>query len=100
MKFRELPVGATFRFFRRGLLLTKTSASTYASQQAGVRNQAAAPDAEVMPEEIETPLPPSADPFGETNEIEFAKKTVRLDGVFTAEQLEAVLAEMKKRRAR
>ena len=50
MKFRGLPVGATFRFFRRGLLLTKTGDRTYASEQAGM-HQAVDPDSEVLPED-------------------------------------------------
>jgi hypothetical protein len=98
MKFRDLPVGATFRFFARGLLLTKTSAKTYAQEKAGLRNQSAAPDAEVIPEDLEPGRPVVFDPYGETNEVEFQGRSVRLDGVFTVAQLEAVLADMKKRK--
>ncbi|SCK49342.1 hypothetical protein VAR608DRAFT_4913 [Variovorax sp. HW608] len=98
MKFRDLPVGATFRFFTRGLLLAKTSAKTYASADSTVRNQTASPDADVIEDALEPLAPVTFDPYGEANTVEFSKKTVRLDGVFTAEHLEAVLAEMKKRK--
>jgi len=47
--FSELPVGAKFRLFRRGLLLTKASKNTYTAL-AG-RAQKAAPDAQVLAEE-------------------------------------------------
>jgi hypothetical protein len=98
MKFRDLPIGATFRFFTRGLLLSKTSDHTYASADGAVRNQAAKPDAEVLPEDLGPVDPPvTFDLYGETNTVEFSKKAVRLDGVFTAEQLEAVLAQLRKR---
>jgi hypothetical protein len=98
MKFRDLPVGASFRFFRRGLLLTKTSAKTYASEQAGM-HQSAVPDSEVLPEDFAIPEPPkAAAPYGESNKVAFQKGWVRLDGAFTAEQLEAVLADLKKGR--
>ncbi|MBO9647340.1 MAG: hypothetical protein J7605_02435 [Variovorax sp.] len=96
MKFHQLPIGATFRFFTRGLLLTKTSDKTYASADSTVRNQAASPDAEVIEDSLE-PVEVTFDSYGEVNEVEFYKNAVRLDGVFTAEQLEAVLATLKKR---
>ena len=49
MQFSELPVGAKFRFFRRGTLLTKTSKSGYTTP--GAAEQKAAPDVEVLAEE-------------------------------------------------
>jgi hypothetical protein len=55
MNFSELPVGAKFRFFRRGLLLTKASKNTYTAL-AG-HPQKAAPDAEVLPEDEDPPAP-------------------------------------------
>ena len=54
MEFSELPVGAKFRFFRRGLLLTKASNKTYTALAAHERK--ALPEAEVLPEE-EQPAP-------------------------------------------
>jgi len=53
--FSELPVGAKFRLFRRGLLLTKASKNTYTAL-AG-HPQKAAPGAEVLPEDEDTPAP-------------------------------------------
>jgi hypothetical protein len=98
VKFHELPVGARFRFFRRGLLLTKTGDRTYASEQAGM-HQAAAPDSGVLPEDFANPEPPkAANPYGANNKVAFQKGWVWLDGAFTADQLEAVLADLKKRR--
>lgn len=96
MMFEELPIGATFRFYRRGGVLTKTSASTWSS--ALKRAQECAPDVSVIPERIEPQEMPPEDPYGSTNTVEFSKKAVRLDGVFDREQLEAVLAALKKRR--
>jgi hypothetical protein len=101
VKFHELPVGAHFRFFRRGLLLTKTGdrTYTYAPEQAGVQKQKVDPDASVLPEDefaISGP-PKEADPYGENNKVAFQKGWVRLDGAFTASQIEAVLAELKER---
>ena len=59
MTFDELPVGAKFRFFRRGTLLTKTSKGGYATPGAG--EQKAAPDVEVLAEEeMLTPAPRAA----------------------------------------
>lgn len=49
MQFSELTVGARFRFFRRGTLLTKSSESGYTTPGAG--EQHAAPDVEVISEE-------------------------------------------------
>jgi hypothetical protein len=73
MKFRDLPVGATFRFFQRGLLLTKTGdrTYTYSSEEAGVQ-QAVDPDADVLREEdfaIPEPLK-AAGPYGANNKVE------------------------------
>jgi hypothetical protein len=48
MTFAELPGGAKFRFFRRGLLLTKASKNTYTALAGHA--QKAAPDAELLPE--------------------------------------------------
>jgi hypothetical protein len=59
VKFHELPVGASFRFLRRGLLLTKTGDHTYVSEQAGM-HQAAAPDSEVLSEDFAIPEPSKA----------------------------------------
>ena len=44
MTFDELPVGAKFRFWRRGTLLTKASKSGYLAPLYG-REEKAAPDA-------------------------------------------------------
>jgi hypothetical protein len=95
MKFSELAVGDRFRFFRRGTLLTKTGAASYASNQ--VRGLKAEPGADVLPEIAEpaAAVAPS-DPYGASNLVEFQKDWVRLDGVFTAEQLAAVVANMKR----
>ena len=49
MTFAELPVGAKFRFFRRGTLLTKTSEVGYTTPGAG--EQKAAPDVDVLAED-------------------------------------------------
>src|ERR1700752_1911239 len=100
MNFGDLPVGATFRFFTRGLLLTKTSDKTYATQAGDVRSQAASPDVDVLEEDLKPSGPVAFDPYGETNKVEFQseKGWVRLDGVFNADQLEAVLANMRKRK--
>jgi hypothetical protein len=94
MKFSELAKGDRFRFFRRGTLLTKTGATTYASDK--MRALTTEPDADVLPE-TEKPTaaaPAPADPYGARNLVEFQKDWVRLDGAFTAEQLAAVLANM------
>lgn len=59
MTFDELPVGAKFRFFRSGLLLTKASASTYTALASHGRKAAA--DVEVLAEEdMLTPGPRAA----------------------------------------
>ncbi|MGO4395269.1 hypothetical protein AB4Z46_28330 [Variovorax sp. M-6] len=55
MNFSELPLGAEFRFFRRGTLLTKTSKSGYTTP--GAQEQKAAPDVEVLPEEDDALAP-------------------------------------------
>ncbi|MDM0037325.1 hypothetical protein QTI33_34730 [Variovorax sp. J22P271] len=47
MTFSELPVGAEFRFWRRGTLLTKISESAYFASLIGLQEEAA-PDAEVL----------------------------------------------------
>ena len=49
MTFAELPVGAKFRFFRRGTLLTKTSKGGYTTP--GSAEQKTAPDVEVVAED-------------------------------------------------
>ncbi|MDM0065006.1 hypothetical protein [Variovorax sp. J31P207] len=49
MQFSELPVGAKFRFFQRGTLLTKSSKGGYTTP--GAAEQKAAPDVEVISEE-------------------------------------------------
>ena len=59
MHFSVLPVGAKFRFFRRGTLLTKTSTGGYTTP--GAAEQKAAPDVEVLAEEdMLTPAPRAA----------------------------------------
>jgi hypothetical protein len=95
MKFSELSIGDRFRFFRRGTLLTKTGATSYASDQ--MRGLKVELGAIVLPE-ISAPAAASApaDPYGASNLVEFQKGWVRLDGVFTAEQLGAVLANMQR----
>jgi hypothetical protein len=77
-------------------LLTKTGADTYASDR--VRARTADPGADVLPEIAEpaAAIAPAADPYGAHNLVEFQADCVRLDGVFTPEQLAAVLANMKR----
>lgn len=85
MKFRELPMGAKFRFHSRGPEHTKTS------------EVQAKPDVEVVYDEPSEPAPPAPHvPTGRYNVVELGKGSVRLDGTFTPEQLEAVLAQMRK----
>ena len=87
MKFRELPIGAKFRFHERGPEHTKTS------------EDQAKPDVEVIYKEPEEPTVPEPHvPTGRYNVVEFRAGEVRLDGTFTAEQLEAVLVALKKRK--
>jgi len=86
MKFRDLPIGAKFRFHQRGLEHTKESEDQYR------------PEVEVLYEEPPEPNSEPHVPTGRYNHIELLKGAVRLDGTFTAEQLEAVLAELKKRK--
>lgn len=87
MKFRELPVGATFQFHRRGLKHTKESEDQFP------------PDIEVIYEEPFEPSTPGPHvPTGRYNIVELVEGAVRLDGTFTAKQLEAVLAVLKKKR--
>ena len=59
MKFSDLPTGARFRFFSRGLLHTKLSGTSYAPVTGGAVG-VAKPDAEVQVEEI--PVDPAAAP--------------------------------------
>lgn len=99
MKFTELGTGDRFRFFRRGLVLTKDSSSTYSSGPG--HSAKAVPNAEVLPEIDDEPDPVAgqpADPFGARNRVDFQQGYVRMDGSFTKEQLEAVLAAMKGKR--
>lgn len=56
MKFAELAIGAKFRFWSRGRLLTKTSKTGYTADLTGEKAAAAA-DTEVRPEEDDAPLP-------------------------------------------
>jgi hypothetical protein len=88
MKFSELPIGAIFRLHSRGLKHTKKSEDQFR------------PDVEVVYHEpAEAPRAPAPDvPTGQYNRVEFLKGAVRLDGTFTAEQLEVVLAALKKRK--
>lgn len=60
MTFAELPVGAKFRFFRRGTVLTKTSAGGYATTGAGEQN--ASPDVAVLPEDEDAAVRIPRDP--------------------------------------
>lgn len=60
MQFSELRVGAQFRFWRRGRLLTKTSKTTYTGETG--EKKESAPDAEVRPEDDDTPAEPEAPP--------------------------------------
>ncbi|WP_431276294.1 hypothetical protein ACQ858_08575 [Variovorax ureilyticus] len=87
MKFRELPIGAKFRFHRRGLEHTKDAEDQFR------------PDVEVVYEEPEEPNAPAPHvPTGRYNRVELLQGEARLDGTFTAEQLEAVLVALKKRK--
>lgn len=56
MQFADLPVGAKFRFWRRGRVLTKTGKSTYTGE-TGEKKQSA-PDVEVRPEDDDAPPEP------------------------------------------
>lgn len=86
MKFRELPIGAKFRFHERGPEHTKTS------------EDQAKPDVPVVYKEPDEPTAPEPHvPTGRYNIVELGKGEVRLDGTFTADQLEAVLSQMRKR---
>lgn len=60
MKFADLPVGAKFRFYRRGTLLTKTSKGGYTTP--GAQEQSSAPDVEVLPLEDSAPAGAPAAP--------------------------------------
>lgn len=87
MKFREVPIGGKFRLHRRGLEHTKDSEDQFR------------PDVEVVYDEPVKPNPPAPEVLtGSYNVVEIVKGAVRLDGTFTAEQLEAVLAALKKRK--
>jgi hypothetical protein len=61
MNFSDLPVGARFRFFRRGLRLTKTSQGSYTTHP-GAGEQKSGPDVEVLPEDKDAlaPVPRAA----------------------------------------
>jgi hypothetical protein len=60
MNFAELPVGAKFRFWRRGRLLTKTGKTTYTGETG--EKKESAPDVEVRPEDDDTPADPPEPP--------------------------------------
>jgi hypothetical protein len=49
MQYSELPVGAKFRFFRHGMLLTKVSKYTYTAPTGHAEKSV--PDAEVLPQD-------------------------------------------------
>lgn len=61
MQFSELPVGAKFRFHRRGLLRTKVSKTEY-TDELGAQKTRAVPDTIVRPEEDKEPAPPTVAP--------------------------------------
>lgn len=85
MKFKELPIGAKFRFHRRGLEHTKTSEDQFP------------PELEVVYQEPGAPAPSAREaPFARFNRVDMVKGGVLLNGTFTADQLEAVLAALKK----
>lgn len=56
MNFSELPIGAKFRFYRRGKVLEKTSKDAYTGL-TGLK-QKVAPDAEVLAEDEDIATPP------------------------------------------
>jgi hypothetical protein len=49
MKFSELPIGAMFKFFEGGSLLTKTGARSYAAPQWGHADLQTDPGTGVIP---------------------------------------------------
>lgn len=61
MKFAELAIGAKFRFWSRGRLLTKTSKTGYTADLTGEK-ATAEQDTEVRPEDDDPPLAPRAAP--------------------------------------
>jgi hypothetical protein len=66
MKFSELPVGARFRFFARGLSHVKVSSSSYELVTGGTPN-ASSPDADVLLQDLaldtaEAPAKPKKKP--------------------------------------
>lgn len=48
MKFNQLPIGALFKFFEGGSLLTKTGTRTYAAPQWGHEGLHTNPEKEVI----------------------------------------------------
>ncbi|MDM0024060.1 hypothetical protein [Variovorax saccharolyticus] len=60
MTFDELPVGAKFRFFRRGMVLTKTSKGAYT--RPGADEKKVEPDIAVLPEDENASTPIRRDP--------------------------------------
>ena len=51
MTFSELPIGAQFKFFAGGSILTKTGSRSYSAPQWGQSGMPADPDQEVIPYE-------------------------------------------------
>lgn len=48
MKFNELPIGALFKFFEGGSLLTKTGSRSYAAPQWGHEDLRTDPETKVI----------------------------------------------------
>ena len=95
MKFSDLPVGAQFRFYLRGRLLTKTTKRGYTDP--GGATHPADPDVEVQPEDEPEPEPAPVPEPAVAPVVVFLKDkpAVVLDGQFSAEDLERILARLR-----
>jgi hypothetical protein len=97
VKFGELKVGAQFRFFRRGTLLTKSGRRTYTPADSETKCPCAV-DVEVIAEEIDEPAPPpEPDMPGYGGYVDFIADRVVLDGTFDLAELTRVVEELKTR---
>ena len=94
MRFSELPTGARFRFFSRGLLHEKVSGSSYAPVTGGAAG-VAKPDAEVQVEELPVDhLAVSANPPAKSVEQQ-AREMLERIGVPNVKKISsAALAEL------
>jgi hypothetical protein len=93
MKFSELPIGARFRFFSRGLLHAKKTSTTYAPDDGGSASPAQ-PDAQVIMEAPEPVASTNAKPQKKTAE-EQARELLERIGVPNVRKFSsAALAEL------